>query len=80
MNIEQLSGLVCGITALVVGLKAILTQGIAVDLDDADEPNLWLYGWRAVAIGYLFVLVSFLGFAIAAGVMPASWGWSSKGG
>lgn len=80
MNVEQLSGLACGLAALAVGLKAILTREVAITPEDEDEPDLWLYGWRAVAVGCGWILLACLCFAVAAGVVPLSSGWSSQGG
>lgn len=72
MNASQLSALLVGLVALGlvalgVGLKAIFSQKISIDWDHHDEPDYWLYGWRAVAVGCLCVLCACVVFAAVAG-------------
>lgn len=67
MSASQASALLAGLVALVVGLRAIFSQKISIDWDHRDEPNHWVYGWRAVAVGCLCVLCACLAFAAAAG-------------
>jgi hypothetical protein len=66
-------GLLAGIAALVFGLHALVTRRAAIG-DDSDEPYMWLYGWRAVAIGCAAVLVAAVFFAAAAGFIQLDWG------
>ena len=51
MSIDQFAALAGGLACLAVSIKAIANREIAMHLDDEDEPGLWLYGWRAVAVG-----------------------------
>ncbi|MDF1480668.1 hypothetical protein [Extensimonas sp. H3M7-6] len=67
MSASQVSALLAGLAALLVGLRAIFSQKISIDWDHHDEPNHWVYGWRAVAVGCLCVLGACLAFAAAAG-------------
>lgn len=55
MTEEQWASLVAGAVALLVGIKAVVTQRISIDLDENDEPIAWVYGWRAKALGWLAI-------------------------
>ena len=77
MDLTRIAALLCSIVLALIGFKAILTQEIALSQDeDRSEPDLWLYGWRATAVGGLFVLVALLCLGIAAGIIPAAWSGS----
>lgn len=75
MGIAQVVALVVGAGALVVGLKAILTQKISIDWNADDEADHWVYGWRAIAVGGICLLVSGFLFAGATGLIPLSLDW-----
>lgn len=42
--------MLCGIAALVFGVHAIVKRRLTID-DDGDDLQMWLRGWRSVAIG-----------------------------
>jgi hypothetical protein len=69
MSIERWISLVGGVSALVLGVNAVMTRRVAIQDESDDEPHLWLYGRRAVAIGIIGLLVSAFLFAAAAGVI-----------
>ena len=65
MSGEQFMNILGGIAALVVGVHFIVTRR-ATFTDENDEPHMWVYGWRAVAIGVVALAVSAVFFASAA--------------
>lgn len=73
MSIDQFAALAGGLACLAVSIKAIANREIAMHLDDEDEPGLWLYGWRAVAVGCAWVILALLCFSVATGVIPSTW-------
>ncbi|MEY2689535.1 MAG: hypothetical protein RL375_3734 [Pseudomonadota bacterium] len=58
--------------ALVFGVHTLITRRVKFGEDD-DEYQVWLYGWRAVAIGLLalmlaaYFIASLLGYGLPAG-------------
>ncbi len=77
MDLTRIAALLCSVVFALIGFKAILTREIALSQDDdSTEPELWLYGWRAAAVGGLFVLVALLCLGVAAGIIPATWSGS----
>ena len=77
MQMEQLTQLVAGIALIAGGIKTIRDQKIAVDTDAHDEPTAWVYGWRATAIGVLFVVAGGLCLARMAGLVSLDWSSAS---
>lgn len=75
MSLEQVLALVVALVAFAVGLKGILTQKISIDWNADDEPDHWVYGWHAIAVGCICVLASFFLFAAAIGLVPLSFDW-----
>lgn len=65
MTGEQVADVFGGLVALGVGVHMIVTQR-ATFTDEDDEPNMWIYGWRAVLMGVFAVLSSLVFFASAA--------------
>ena len=66
MDIERISSGVVGTMSLVFGIHAIVTKRVTL-ADDVADDQVWLYGWRAVAIGFLFMVISAFWFALAFG-------------
>ena len=66
MDMGRISDGIVGTMALVFGLHAIVTQRVTL-ADDVADDQIWLYGWRAVAIGLLFIAISIFCFACAFG-------------
>lgn len=71
MTGEQIMSALGGVAFLVIGVRAIVTRVVTITGEDGSEPHLWVYGWRAVAIGCLFVAVATVFFACASGYI--SW-------
>jgi hypothetical protein len=67
MSGEQLVSALSGLVCLAVGLHAIVSRRVGISDENSAEPHLWLYGWRAVAVGCLGIALSLLLFACAAG-------------
>lgn len=59
--------------AAVCGLHAVVTKRVTFG-DDGDDLQVWLYGWRAVAIGCATLLVAALLAAMALGLVSAELG------
>ena len=64
--------LLVGVVFAGAGLHAIVTCKVAIG-DEGEAPHLWLYGWRAVAVGIGGLVVAVLCFADAAGVIHMEW-------
>ena len=63
MTLSHISDLIWGLLAVGAGVHSIATKRVTFSSDD-DEEQTWLYGWRAVAIG---VMVLVIGVAMMAG-------------
>lgn len=66
MDMERISSGIIGTLAFAFGIHAIVTKQVALGDVEEDE-QIWLYGWRAVAIGFLLIAVSAFCFASAFG-------------
>ncbi|MBL0730742.1 hypothetical protein [Piscinibacter sp. HJYY11] len=60
--------LIGGLAALVFGIHAIATKRVAFTGND-DEPETWIYGTRAVAIGCVALATAGVFFASAVGMI-----------
>ncbi len=58
------------IVAAVCGVHAVVTKRVTFG-DDGDDLQVWLYGWRAVAIGCATLLIAALLAAMALGLVSA---------
>lgn len=58
------------IVAAVCGLHAVVTKRVTF----GDDLQVWLYGWRAVAIGCATLLIAALLAAMALGLVSADLG------
>ncbi len=68
MTYQHLTEFLGGIVSLVFGLHTIVTKRATLS-DENDEPHLWIYGWRAIAIGCLGLVAAVGFFASAAGMI-----------
>ena len=68
MDYERLINGVIGVAALAFGLHAIATKRVTIGEDD-DPEQMWLYGWRAIAIGIITLAFAALMFASALGLV-----------
>ena len=66
MDYERLTNGVIGLVALAFGLHAIATKRVTIGEDDEPE-QMWLYGWRAIAIGIIALAFAALMFVAALG-------------
>ncbi len=69
---ENFFALLIGVVALVFGIHAVMTGRVTFG-DDRDEVQVWLYGWRAVVVGFLAIAMAALLFASAAGFVKMAW-------
>jgi hypothetical protein len=70
--LETFVALIAGIVLLAFGVHAIKTERVTFG-DSEDNVQIWLYGWRAVAIGCLALAVAALFFLSAAGFIHLDW-------
>jgi hypothetical protein len=68
MSLQSVFELVGGAASLALGLVQILTRRAALGVE-GEEPHMWVYGWRAIALGAVSIAVAVLLFASAAGVI-----------
>lgn len=61
-------GLLVGMVSLVFGIRAVLTKRVTFG-DEGDDYQVWLYGWRAVSIGFLALALAAMCFASIAGLI-----------
>jgi hypothetical protein len=71
LDYERIANGVIGVVALVFGLHAIATRRVTVGEDDEPE-QIWLYGWRAIALGCIALVFAVLMFASALGFIQIS--------
>jgi len=65
---KLLSDGVCGVVALIFGVYVIATKRLTIG-EDCEDVQMWLYGWRAIAVGSAAVAVAILCFASALGII-----------
>jgi hypothetical protein len=65
MSTEKILNVIGGLVTLGIGVRMIITQRATFN-DEDNEPYMWVYGWRAVLTGAVFILVSLGLFASAA--------------
>ncbi len=68
MDYEQLANGIIGVVALAFGLHTIVRKRVTIGENDEPE-QMWLYGWRAVAIGFFSLAFAMLFFAAAFGLI-----------
>ena len=66
MDMERVSSGICGTVALVFGIYVAVTKRVQFG-DVVDEAQMWIYGWRAVAVGLMMLALAALFFASALG-------------
>ena len=71
MDYERLENGVIGAVALAFGIHAIATKRVTIG-EDYEPEQLWLYGWRAIAIGFIALSFAALMFASALGFIQLS--------
>jgi hypothetical protein len=72
LTLDQWMTVLVGIVFAGGGVHAFVTRKVAVG-DDGEAPQLWLYGWRAVAVGIGGFVVAALCFADATGIIHMEW-------
>lgn len=72
MDMERIYSGICGTLALVFGIYAIVTNRVQFG-DEGDDAQVWLYGWRAIAIGFVALAVAVLFFVAAFGFIRLNW-------
>ena len=68
---EQILSAIAAVVFLGLGLKAIITREVGISDDSGSEPETWVYGWRALAMGLFAIAVAVFFFAFAIGIL--SW-------
>jgi len=74
VNADQIVSGIVGAVSLAYAVRTIATKRATLSRDE-DEPDLWLYGWRAVLIGMCALLISALCFASALGYVSLFHEW-----
>lgn len=69
---ENFVSLICAVVFAVVGIYAVIKRRLVFAEPD-DELQVYLYGWRAVAIGCLALVLSALCFCSAEGLVVIKW-------
>ena len=71
-DLVHVSEWIGAVVALVCGLHAVVTRRVMFG-EDGDDLQVWLYGWRAVAIGCVALIVAALLVASATGLVGLNW-------
>lgn len=74
VNADQIASAIVGAVSLAYAVRTIATKRATFSSDE-DEPDLWLYGWRAVLIGLCALLISALCIASALGYVNLFHEW-----